>query len=286
MKKILVVLILLCAGYWGAMNQAKLKTWMEAIVGRDAPAEEESVATTGTDTQAAPSSTQPKPAPVAKTPSVSKTTTPASPGIVAPNGAETSVVPSMLPALAEGVYYTRERISQVTDAGVVGIPERTEVRVVSEDKADFIVEAGGKRATVSRTKLTNDPAEVQAMLQETKALADKADIAAAEKERLKNAPKPPEDLKKAKEANAIRANVLLAEIQTIDRHLEAARVQVNLKMKEARIAKSDGRPQAYANAAIAKLNAQIAALEAQRSQKVVERAAIPGAGTVGPGSAF
>jgi hypothetical protein len=263
MKKILVALILLCAGYWAAVNQEKLKSWWQSAQSSagdrfEHPLSEDE--NSGAPDKV-PSST-PAPSPP-HTPQPTVATTPP------PAPSPTSAPPS-LPALETGVFYTRERVSQMTDAGIAAIPERTKVRQVGEQDGMLIVEAAGKRVTVSRDKLTNDPAEVAALLKENEAQAQALLLANQPKP-----PPPPPDPKAVKEANYTKRRVLRTQINEIDRRIFDLNNHVYLLRSQAGDAKSRGRPSTFNDKAIATTLGQINELTAQSSKLKLEEAAIP-----------
>jgi hypothetical protein len=261
MNKIIVALLLLCAGYWSALNQAKLKSWLESVGLYDPPKKESTEEKADLLTQADPFPVVQKPvqAPIAPAPAALST-----PPIV---------VPSQPSPLEDGVYYTKQRVSQMIDQGVVVIPERTEVRVVGELNGQLIVEADGKRILVSRNKLTNDPAEVRALLEVSKVPT----VIPAEKKispKVSSASLANAEARSLREANATKRRVIWAKIAELDRRITTANYQVNDLRSQSQAAKYNGRPSTYNDRPIAALQAQISAMEAERSRLTIESAAI------------
>src|SRR5687767_1892594 len=118
MKRLLVALILLCAGYWGALNQAKLKSWWQEV--------EKKVGGRYNDPASAESASAPASAPEIRS------TDPAPGAAPPPPTPPPAPTPAPLPPLEQGVYYTKERITQMTDNGIAAIPECTKVQLVEE----------------------------------------------------------------------------------------------------------------------------------------------------------
>jgi hypothetical protein len=176
--------------------------------------------------------------------------------------------------LASGFYYTRERLSQQTEAGIAAIPANTEVRVVSEQSGQVVVEANGKRVTTSMSKLTNDPVEIQALLQEAKTAQAAADAAKAAKDAARkaaNAPPPPA----TREENAVKRQVIRARIAEVERAQSMTQNEIAKLHNAAAWAKANGRPSTFNDRAISTLKLRVNALDAERSRLNVELAGIP-----------
>ena len=73
--------------------------------------------------------------------------------------------PQPLPELPEGVYYTRERVTMMSDGGIKAISVATKVNKVGEEKDLFIIDDGHTKLAVGPWKLTRDPVEVAKLLQ-------------------------------------------------------------------------------------------------------------------------
>jgi hypothetical protein len=264
MKKVILALLLLCVGYWSALNQAKLKSWLQGMGLRVSAANENTGPETATPGEGDDSpSLHADTAPLVKAPAPSATGT-STPPVPPPT-------PSNQSSGEDDIYYTKERISQMVDQGVVVIPEGSEVRVVGELNGQLIIEADGKRVLTSRRKLTRDSAEVQGSSPQGNAIAANAVG--------KDTPKPPSsssaDAKKIRDANSLKRQVISAKIAELESRMFAANRQILNMRAQSQLAQVNGRPSTYNDRPIAALQAQISAMEAERSKLRIEQAGIP-----------
>ena len=148
MKKLVLFLIVVGVAFWAGQNKEQasgyLKTFENKLEGifakrAEAPGEGESDAAAGS-------------------PEMASVTPPAE--AVVPPPAEPAPV-----ELPEGYYYTRERLSEVTDQGVRSIPARTKVKKVGETARKVTVDSGSVIVNTDLWKLTRDPKEVAKLAQ-------------------------------------------------------------------------------------------------------------------------
>lgn len=255
MKKAIVSLLVLIAAYWGATNQSKLQSWWISV-------ERPILAFFGhgvmEETPAAPGP-EPEPAPA--------------PVVAAPSPPPVHATPSGLPPLDDGVFYTRERITQVTDGGVSVIQARVKVTKVAEQEGKFLVDDGKHRVLTTLSRLTNDPIEVATLLQQDIPPALSPKDARAAKSSAASASRAAVLAESAAKQTKIRT--IQAQINEIGRQVNSLTDQVNILRGEAMSAKARGRPSTYNDRTIAALVSQISALEAQRSRLTIEMAALP-----------
>lgn len=251
MKKLLFILIVLVGGYWGATHQSQLKDYWDHINaqyfgGKTA------------ETSNEPVIEEELPAPV----------------VVAPEPEpepEPEPTPSGPPPLGEGVYYTRERITQVTDAGVSVINARVMVKKVGEEQGRLLVDDGKQRVLTSLSRLTNDPVEVATMLQESLPATPAKDAPGSSKGTGTSKRVDPS----VRAANLAKYRQYTVQIEELNRAIGSLMKQVSMMETEAAGAKSRGRPSTYNDRNIVILNQRIAALEAQRAKVRMEQATIP-----------
>jgi hypothetical protein len=143
---------------------------------------------------------------------------------------------------------------------------------IGEQNGLLLVESQGTRVLTSRSKLTNDPAEVQALLQESNAVA----LAAVANPGQKSSRPPPKaaDDAKLRELNGTKWRVIHARIFELERLIKSANQQIDKLRYESRVARSNGRPSTYNDRPIATLQARIDAMEAERANLNIQRAAI------------
>lgn len=257
MKKVLFFLAALCFGYWGATHKTELeKHWADLkgwFLNKEAVDE---IAKERNGLLAEETAPEPE--------------TPPTPA--APSPTAQAPAPRTASTLDTGVYYTRERITQITDAGVKVINAGVKVEKVGEEQGQFLVDDGKQRVLTSLSKLTNDPMEVAAILQAA------APVPTGTTAKGKGLPpaaggvSPDRELRRANEAKIRQYE---AQILELTRQINGLTGQVNQLKADALQAKANGRPSTYNDRTIASLSQQITALEAQRSRLRVDAAAIP-----------
>ena len=258
MKKVLLFLIALCFGYWGATHKAELEEhWSKAkgwFINKDTVDE---IAKERAEL-------------VAEEP-VQETPPPSDPAPAAPAPVETPAPPRY----EDGMYYTRERISQVTDSGVKVINAGVKVRKVGEEQGQLLVDDGKQRVLTPLSNLTNDPIEIASILQGTAPVPSPGNKTQAGGVKPNSTATTLSTEKAARQANETKYRQYAMQISEITRRIGALTSQVAVLRAEALQAKAIGRPSTYNDRTILSLNQQIAALEAQKSRLKVEQAAIP-----------
>lgn len=250
MKKLLFALILICAGWWGALNQVKLKSWWDEVTHA---ADHRLDGPSGVDTGVASTEETVQEQPEKQDPP---------PSTVGPNES----TPPPPPDVRDMAFYTRERVSQMTPGGVVSIPERTRVQVIEEQDGMLLVEGAGKRVLAARSKLTSDPVEIGELLQ--------GGVVAA-KNPVLDRKAATADKAAVRESNQIKRQVLGSRIREADRQINDLRFQAGQLRWEGQAAKARGRPSTYNDSKISDLERRIAALVAQRASYDAELARIP-----------
>lgn len=153
MKKLLFVLILAAAAFYGYTNQEKVKEYYDIAFAKVNsyinPAEKQ----TEDGSPATSPSTSPAPVPAASTPPVAE----APPAPVGPSAQELANLP-------EGTFYVRERISQMTASGVSSIAMGAKVQKISESNGKYIVDDGRTRLATEPWNLTREAKEIVALV--------------------------------------------------------------------------------------------------------------------------
>lgn len=153
MKKLLFVLILAAAAFYGYTNQEKVKEYYEIAFAKVNsylnPGEKQAE----DGTPGAPPSTSPAPAPASSAPTMAE----APPAPVGPSAQELANLP-------EGTFYVRERISQMTATGVSSIAMGVKVQKISESNGKYIVDDGRTRLATEPWNLTREAKEIIALV--------------------------------------------------------------------------------------------------------------------------
>lgn len=254
MKKSLVVLLVLLGGFWGATNQSRLKSWWEDIEHRvERFLGHEEFATTDSTPQEPEHAPEPAPV-VQELPPAPPPTTPTPP-----------------PTFGEGIFYTRERISQTTDAGVKSIAALVKVTKVGEVEGKLLVDDGRNRVLTERSKLTNDPMELAALQQ-----AAVPPLASKSKNVIGSTGSVSSRMDTAARAkNQTQIRVMQAQVTEIDRQIWGLKNEVSRLSAQSLDARARGRPSTYNDRAISDLNTRISTLQAQRASLMQSMAAIP-----------
>lgn len=254
-KRISIMLLILLAAFWGSINQGKVKTWWEGVEksfdrfgGHDESAD--------SDSGAEESPPEPAPGPVAV--AIAPLPPPA------PYAASATTLP-------EGTFYTRERITQVTDVGVRSISAGVKVTKVGEENGMLVVDDGKIRVLTAQSKLTNDVLEVAALKQ---AAAPGAPVKGSKASAGSSSP-PSRTEPSARAAADAKRRGLQAQIGNIDRQMWMIRQEIGRLTDEAASARARGRPSTYNDRTIAALNSQLGALQAQRSDLEYKLAQLP-----------
>jgi len=143
MKKLIIIAIIVGLSYWVGQNQEKVRISWNAF---------ESKAQNLFDRRSeAPADG-----------SVDIATTSTGPLAVTSSPPVTSRLSRELP---EGVYYTRERITEVTDAGVRSIMAGARVQKISNTSGKVLVDDGNVKLVADERSLTRDTEEVSKLLQ-------------------------------------------------------------------------------------------------------------------------
>lgn len=245
----LFTMVVLLGGYWGATHQAELQVRWEDLKAKF-------MGTSAQDVSAQPAMVDTGPLPQ---PPLPESPPPPQPARVAP--------------LEEGVYYTRERITQVTDAGVKVINARVRVTKVGEKQEGLVVDDGRQRVVTSASNLTNDPVEVAALLDQPISTPATAAVPVTEAAPMPGTP--PRNDPSTIQANKIKYRQNQVMIDELGRSIISVSRQVTALQRESAVAKMKGRPSTHNDREIANLNHRIAAMEAQRARLRMEQASIP-----------
>ncbi|MFZ4766727.1 MAG: hypothetical protein ACOYMN_17380 [Roseimicrobium sp.] len=246
MKKTIIILLILLGAFWASINQHKLPALLQGKRGQSELAMDVEVGE------------EPEPSATVEVP-------PASPALPAASLSGSPIATSSPKTLPEGIYYTMERITHYTEAGVVVIGGGVKVAKVGEENGMYLVDDGKNRVLTAPAKLTNDPLEVAKLVQSTIVGQDKKTSAVS---RLDSVKKTTSDSSKNKSLKRI-------EIQDVDRRIYLLRAEVYRLTNEASAARARGRPSTYNDREIVSIKASIAALEAQRTKLQYELASMP-----------
>ena len=252
MKKVLVFLILGLAAYWAHINKAQLLEQWNKITNNGAAAEsadgtasnDESASEQLDTSPDTPPSEAPKPTPGPK---------PAAPKV------EANTLPP-------NVYYAKERLTAVTEAGVASIPKGTRVEKVGEEQGKVLVDSGSTKLLTDEWRLTQDPVEVAALIQEispTPVTAGRPGSKSPVASRTATSPSSTDNASRLAKRREIQG-----QIENLDRQLSLLRNAHYQESVAASSASVRGRPSSTFRANMEKYNAQILALEGQRSSLV------------------
>jgi len=157
MKKIIVILLIVLAIVWGVGNKEQVldyvdqgKKWFNTtILKKDVEDGEADIASE--EDSGAPE----KKSSGSKATGKSKSTK---------DQDKTEPEPVVVEELPEGWYYTRERITKVTDLGVSAIAKAVKVQKIGEENGDYIVNDGTNELSAGPHLLTRDSQEISEML--------------------------------------------------------------------------------------------------------------------------
>jgi hypothetical protein len=145
MRAFLFALVLLAGGYWAGQNQPRLKSWWQNV-----ESQTEGYFEKRTETPPEEPVVEPLPPPLV----FESPTTPVTPSAPAS---------TPLPELPEGIYFTKERISLVTDSGVRAIAAGVKVNKIGEQEGRYLIDDGRNKLMADPWQVTRDPAAVQAL---------------------------------------------------------------------------------------------------------------------------
>lgn len=236
-KRLCIIFLILLGAFWGSLNQGKVKTWWEGVEKSfDRFGGHDRNANLGSEASESP----PEPAP--------------DPVVAAPLPAPDPYMASAA-TLPEGTFYTRERITQVTEAGVRAIGAGVKVTKVGEENGMVLVDDGKVRVLTVQSKLVNDVLEVAELRQ---VAAPGAPIKGAKAT-------PGSSSQSARTATDTKRRGLQSQIGSVDHRMRLVRNEIGRLRDEAAGAKARGRPSTFNDRTIATLNSQLGALQAQRS---------------------